>query len=81
MPLMTISILVGHPGKDSMVTIILTGLFWPKLRNAVRKFIRNCDVYGLKSAWRVAKAGFLRFLPIPQCIGGDLTIDFVKDLP
>lgn len=73
--------LTGHPGKDTMVGIILRRWFWPKLRDAVRKFIRNCDVCGRTSVWREAKAGFLRSLPIPERIGSDLTIDFVTDLP
>ena len=75
------SYLTGHPGKDTMVGIILRRWFWPKLRDSVRRFIRNCDVCGRTSIWREAKAGFLRSLPIPERIGSDLTIDFVTDLP
>lgn len=75
------SSLTGHPGKDTMVGIILRRWFWPKLRESVRRFIRNCDVCGRSTVWREAKAGFLRSLPIPDRIGSDLTIDFVTDLP
>lgn len=73
--------LTGHPGKDTMIAIILRRWFWPKLRESVRKFIRNCDVCGRTTVWRQAKAGFLRSLPIPERIGSELTIDFVTDLP
>lgn len=73
--------LTGHPGKDTMVGIILRRWFWPKLRDSVRRFVRNCDVCGRTSVWREAKAGFLRSLPIPDRIGSDLTIDFITDLP
>lgn len=59
------SSLTGHPGKDSMVSMILRRWFWPKLRNSVRQFIRNCDVCGRATVWREAKAGFLKSLPIP----------------
>lgn len=72
--------LTGHPGKDTMVGIILRRFFWPKLRDSVRQFIRNCGVCGRTSVWREAKAGFLRSLPIPERIGSELTIDFVTDL-
>ena len=75
------STLTGHPGKDTMVSMILRRWFWPKLRNSVRQFIRNCDICGRTSVWREAKAGFLRSLPIPERIGTELTIDFVTDLP
>lgn len=75
------SSLTGHPGKDTMVSMILRRWFWPKLRNSVRQFIRNCDVCGRTTVWREAKAGFLRPLPIPERIGTELTIDFVTDLP
>lgn len=75
------SYLTGHPGKDTMVGLILRRWFWPKLRDSVRRFVRNCDVCGRTSIWREAKAGFLKSLPIPDRIGSDLTIDFVTDLP
>ncbi|KAI0992810.1 hypothetical protein K3495_g15374 [Podosphaera aphanis] len=73
--------LTGHPGKDTMVGLILRRWFWPKLRDSVRRFIRNCDVCGRTTVWREAKAGFLKSLPIPERIGSDLTIDFVTGLP
>lgn len=73
--------LTGHPGRDTMVGIILRRWFWPKLRDSVRRFIRNCDICGRTTVWREAKAGFLRSLPIPERIGSDLTIDFITDLP
>lgn len=71
----------GHPGRDTMVGIILRRFFWPKLRESVRQFIRNCDVCGRSTVWREAKAGFMRSLPIPERIGNELTIDFITDLP
>ena len=73
--------LAGHPGRDTMVGIILRRWFWPKLRESVRRFIRNCDICGRTTVWREAKAGFLRSLPIPERLGSELTIDFVTDMP
>lgn len=75
------SYLSGHPGRDTMVGILLRRWFWPKLRECVRRFVRNCDVCGRSTVWREAKAGFLRSLPIPERLGTDLTIDFVTDMP
>ncbi|KAI0993287.1 hypothetical protein K3495_g14897, partial [Podosphaera aphanis] len=75
------SYLTGHPGKDTMVGILLRRWFWPNLRDSVRRFIRNCDTCGRSTVWREAKAGFLRSLPIPERVGSELTIDFVTDLP
>lgn len=57
--------LAGHPGRDTMVGILLRRWFWPKMRESVRRFVRNCDVCGRATVWREAKAG----------------IDFVTDLP
>lgn len=73
--------LAGHPGRDTMVSMLLRRWFWPKMRESVRRFVRNCDVCGRTTVWREAKAGFLRSLPIPERIGSELTIDFVTDLP
>ena len=73
--------LAGHPGRDTMISILLRRWFWPKMRESVRRFVRNCDVCGRSTVWREAKAGFLRSLPIPERVGCELTIDFVTDLP
>ena len=73
--------LAGHPGRDTMVKILLRRWFWPNMRESVRRFIRNCDVCGRTTVWREARAGFLKPLPVPERIGSDLTIDFVTDLP
>ncbi|KAI0993099.1 hypothetical protein K3495_g15085, partial [Podosphaera aphanis] len=73
--------LAGHPGRDTMISILLRRWFWPKMRESVRQFVRNCDVCGRTTVWREAKAGFLRSLPIPDRIGSELTIDFITDMP
>lgn len=75
------SYLAGHTGRDAMIGIILRRWFWPKLRESVGRFIRNCDVCGRTSVWKKAKAGFLHLLPIPERLGSELTIDFVTDMP
>lgn len=75
------SSLAGHPGRDTMIGILLRRWFWPKMRESVRRFVRNCDVCGRMTVWREAKAGFLKSLPIPERIGTELTIDFITDLP
>lgn len=75
------SYLAGHPGRDTMVGILLRRWFWSKIRECVRRFVRNCDVCGRTTVWREAKAGFLRSLPIPERLGSELTIDFITDMP
>ncbi|KAI0991047.1 hypothetical protein K3495_g17140, partial [Podosphaera aphanis] len=57
------SVLTGHPGRDTMIGILLRRWFWPKMRESVRRFVRNCDICGRTTVWREAKAGFLRSLP------------------
>ena len=47
----------------------------------IRRFVRNCDVYGRNKAWRDKKQGFLKPLPIPSPIWSEISIDFVVDLP
>lgn len=71
----------GRPGKDTMIEILLKLVFWPKMREAVRRFIRICDICGRTTIWREAKSGFLPPLLIPDRTGSKLTIDLVKDLP
>lgn len=52
-----------------------------KLRGSVRKFVRNCDVYGRSTVLRKVEAGFLNLLPITGQKGSGLTIGFIIDLP
>ena len=73
--------LTGHPGRDSMIGILLRRWFWPKMRESVRRFAWNCDICGRSRVWREAKAGFMKSVKIPERIGCELTIDFVTDLP
>ncbi|KAI0991214.1 hypothetical protein K3495_g16973, partial [Podosphaera aphanis] len=35
------SYLAGHPGRDTMIGILLRRWFWPKIRDCVRRFVRN----------------------------------------
>ena len=46
------SLLTSHSGRNETYTIVQCSYFWPNLSNDVRRFVRNCDVYGRMKAWR-----------------------------
>jgi hypothetical protein len=70
----------GHPGRDNTGAILARQFFWPRMYLDVRRFVRNCDACGANTPWRDRRQGFLKPLPIPDQIWGEVSMDFVTDL-
>lgn len=73
--------ITGHPGRDLTYTILSRQFFWPGAAADVRRFVRNCEVCGRNTIWRDTKKGLLKPMPIPERIWGEISIDFITDLP
>jgi hypothetical protein len=73
--------LSGHPGRDATIAIIARKFFWLGMNQAVRSFIKACDVCGRTTIWRDKKKGLLKPLPLPDRIWSDISMDFITDLP
>jgi len=73
--------ITGHPGRDLTYRILSRQFFWPGAASDVRQFVRNCEVCGRTTIWRETKKGLLKPLPIPERIWGEISIDFITDLP
>ncbi|KAI1687666.1 Pol protein [Pyrenophora tritici-repentis] len=73
--------ITGHPGRDLTYSILSRQFFWSGVASDVRRFVRNCEICGRNTIWRETKKGLLKPLPIPERIWGELSIDFITDLP
>jgi hypothetical protein len=51
------------------------------MNQAVRRFVKACDVYGRTIIWRDKKKGLLKPLPLPDRIWSEISMDFITDLP
>ena len=73
------SLLTGHFGREVTAALTSRNYFWPDMLLDIRRFVRNCDVFGRNKAWKDKKQGFLKPLPIPSRIWSEISIDFVVD--
>lgn len=71
----------GHPGTDATLAQVARNYFWPGISKAVKRFCKNCHIYGRSSIWRHQKQESLRPLPIPDRFHQELSIDFMVELP
>ncbi|KAI0995426.1 hypothetical protein K3495_g12752 [Podosphaera aphanis] len=73
--------ITGQPGRDSTFAILRRDFHWPGMSQMVRRFCRNCDVCGRCHLWREKRKGLLKPLPVPERFYGELSIDFMTELP
>ena len=60
------STLTGHPGRNTMYSIMARNFYWPEISADIRRFVRNCDKCGANQVWRDCRQGLLKPLPIPD---------------
>ncbi|KAH0611537.1 uncharacterized protein H6S33_010802 [Morchella sextelata] len=71
----------GHPGRAKTLELLNREYYWPRMRNYVDQYVRNCNVCARSKASRNAPYGVLRPMPIPDGPWMDVSMDFVTDLP
>ena len=75
------SVMTGHPGREITAALLARQFFWPNMLSDVRRFVRNCDIYGQSKMWREPKQGFLKPMPILDRVWSEISMDFIIDLP
>nr|GEW94209.1 putative mitochondrial protein [Tanacetum cinerariifolium] len=70
----------GHSGVQATCKRIGALFYWPKLKQAVRDYVRECDTCQRCKADLAASPGLLQPLPIPAAIWEDISMDFVEVL-
>ncbi len=71
----------SHPGWQKTISLLVCNYYWPKMKDIVYCYIRNCHTCRHAKAPRDRYNGILKFLPIPTCLWTNVTLDFVTRLP
>lgn len=71
----------GHPGREKAFELISRSFYWPRMREYIADYVRNCHVCRRAKATTHGKQGVLRPLPIPQRPWEEISMDFVSGLP
>ena len=71
----------GHPGVHRTMDLLLRHYYWPRMRDAVARFVRNCHSCQRSKAPRDKYNGLLHPLPIPEQRWKDISMDFITGLP
>ena len=71
----------GHPGRQKTISLLACNYYWPKMKDTVHRYIRNCHTCRRAKAPRDQYNGLLKPLPIPARPWIDVTLDFVTGLP
>src|SRR6266566_2610671 len=56
----------GHPGRDKMFDLVSRDFYWPRMRETIAQFVRNCHSCKRSKPEHHAPHGVLRPLPIPN---------------
>ncbi|KAJ1702741.1 hypothetical protein LUZ63_002520 [Rhynchospora breviuscula] len=71
----------GHSGILGTYQRVKSMFYWPRLKEAVHTFVRECDVCQLNKGEHVATPGLLQPLPIPDKAWSSISMDFITGLP
>ena len=71
---------VGHSGVRRTMLLIQQHFFWPRMKQDVDRYIRNCHICRRAKAPRNCYNGTLKPLLVPERPWTDITMDFVTGL-
>jgi hypothetical protein len=70
-----------HEGFHKTFQRIRANFYWPKMREDVLAFIRECEICQTHKVEQIAPTGLLQPLPIPNQVWEDISMDFIDGLP
>lgn len=71
----------GHAGVTRSIARISAQFYWPRLREDVKEFVRQCSIWQQAKSSNSLPAGLLNPLPIPTQVWEDMAMDFITSLP
>ena len=71
----------GHPGRAATYELVSRNYWWPKMRQTVAKYIRNCDTCARTKPVRHAPYGLLKTLEVLFRRWSSVSLDFITRLP
>jgi len=66
----------AHPGREKTYQLLRHRYYWPRMRNDIDQYIRNCHDCQRAHVWRDRAPGYLNPLPIPQHRWQHITMDY-----
>jgi len=71
----------GHGGKAKTTVLISRRYYWPKIREDIKRFIKNCDTCQRTKVVRHAPYRLLQSTEAPDRPCKSIAMDFITDLP
>jgi len=71
----------GHGGTAKTTELIKRKYYWPKMRETIKRYVRNCDICQRIKVVRHAPYGMLQPNEIPTRPWQSIAMDFITDLP
>jgi len=71
----------GHGGMAKTTELIKRRYYWPKIREDITRFIKNCDTCQRTKVVRHAPYGLLQSSEAPDRPWKSIAMDFITDLP
>jgi len=71
----------GHGGRAKTTELINRRYYWPKIRDDIKRFIKNCDTCQRTKVIRHAPYGLLQSNEAPDRPWKSIAMDFITDLP
>ena len=65
----------GHPGQNKVIQMLERDYYWPRLKEDVRRYLRNCYDCKRNKSPRDKTPGLLHPLPVPTTVWEHVVID------
>src|ERR1700761_6071685 len=73
--------LAGHGGTAKTTELVSLQYYWPRMRETIKRYVRNCDICQRSKAVRHAPYGMLLPNEVPDQLWKSIAMDFITDLP
>ena len=71
----------GHAGRTITYQRLSAHYYWQNMTGSVARYVKACHPCKRSKAYRQAKQGLLKPLPIPERYFQEITVDFITPLP
>ena len=73
--------LAGHGGTAKTTKLVSRQYYWPRLRETIIQYVKNCDICQRSKVVRHAPYGMLKSNEVPDQPWKSISMDFITDLP
>jgi len=71
----------GHGGTAKTTQLLQRKYYWPHMRNAIKQYVKNCDICQRTKVVRDAPYGLMKPNEAPDRPWKSISMDFITDLP